>query len=689
MKSSLAVTLKAVFSKKRKDLYEKVMMTEHAFMIFAALIIGTLAGYGTIIIRYLIKYISEISFSSADSFLEAVIATPWYLRLGIPAAGGLIMGPILYYFSKESRRSGVPDVMQSVMVRGGYIRPRVAIVKAITTAIAIGTGGSVGREGPIVQIGSSIGSSIGQFFRVSHQRLKTFVGCGAAAGIAAAFNAPIAGALFAVEIILQDFAFAQFSPIVISSVMATVISHHFAGNFAEFQVPTYTLVSYHELIFYFMMAFCLAVVGVVFTKVLFKVEDLFEKHVPLPDYLKPAIGGLLIGIIALKFPQIMGIGYESINNALHGKTLGVLALVLILIKIFSTSISLGAGSSGGIFAPSLFLGAMTGVTFGSMVHRLFPDMTGGPGAYALVAMGGLVAAVTHAPITAIIMIFELTNNYSVILPLMITCIISMIVSSSLQSESVYTLNLVRRKVHIKNGSETDIMRSIFVKRIYSKNFEWMEHTLKFNQVVDRLITAKNPYFPVLNGEKKLIGMISMQDIKEYLFEKDMLQDLLIADDIAVKNLITVRLGDNCQDVLEKLTRSILQGVPVVSDKDPTVLLGMLWRKDIYAAYNQEKERRNLASSFASKITMKNIDQTVQFMEGYSLTEIPVPKYFVGKSIKDLNIRAKFNVDVILIRGNSSEGSIVKAMPSPEYIFSITDSILVMGEIGKINLLKSV
>lgn len=677
------------FSEKRKELYEKAIMTEHVFMIFAAIIIGALAGYGTIVIRYLIKFISELTFSGAGSFLEAVMATPWYLRIAIPAIGGLIMGPILYYFSKESKRSGVPDVMQSVMVRGGYIRPRVAIIKALTTAIAIGTGGSVGREGPIVQIGSSIGSSIGQFFRVSHQRLKTFVGCGAAAGIAATFNAPIAGALFAVEIILQDFAFAQFSPIVISSVMATVISHHYAGNFAEFQVPTYTLVSYHELAFYFIMAFCLAVVGVFFIKTLFSVEDFFEKNLKIPGYLKPAIGGLIIGVVALKFPEIMGVGYETINDALHGKTLGIFALVLILIKIFSTSISLGAGSSGGIFAPSLFLGAMTGVTFGNIVNNFFPAITGTPGAYALVAMGGLVSAVTHAPITAIIMIFELTNNYSVILPLMITCIISMIVSSSLLRESVYTLNLVRRKVHIKSGSEADIMQSIFVKSIYCKDFEWMEHTLKFNEVVDKLITAKNPYFPVLNKEKKMIGMISMQDIKEYLFEKDMLQDLLIADDIAVKDLITARLGDTCHDVLEKLTRSVLQGIPVVSDNDPTVLLGMIWRKDVYAAYNQEKERRNLASSFASKITMKNIDNTVQFMEGLSLTEIPVPKYFVGKSIKDLNIRAKFNVDIILIRGNSLERSKVKAMPNPEYIFTITDSILVMGEIGKINLLKNI
>ncbi len=674
--------------KRIKRVLERLVLTEHLFVIIAALVIGTLSGFGTILIRALIKEISGFAFWGQGSFLENVKAAPWYLRILVPTMGGLIVGPIIHFLAREAKRSGVPEVMQSVLIRGGYIRPRVALIKAITTSITIGTGGSVGREGPIVQIGSSIGSTIGQFLNVSSQRMKTFVGCGAAAGIAAAFNAPVAGALFAVEIILQDFAFAQFSPIVISSVMATVISHGFKGNFAEFLLPEYTLTSYTEMWFYLLMAILLAVIGFIFIKTIYLSEDIFDKKIRIPVYLKPAIGGLMVGLIAIAFPDIMGVGYESVNNALHGKTIGVLAIVLVLVKIVSTSITLGSGGVGGVFAPCLFLGAMTGVFFGGVIHGFFPEITSNAGAYALVAMGGLVSAVTHAPITAIIMIFELTNNYTIILPLMITCIISTALCSTLSRESVYTLSLVRRNVHIKYGSETDVMKSLFVKNIFSRSMETMQEDLTFDQVINQLLTAQDPYFPVLSKQGQLCGIISLHNIKEVLYEKDVLAEVLIAGDIAERDVITATPNDDCQSVLEKLNKSRLQGIPVVDAIDSTRLLGMIWRRDIYLAYHKEIQRRDLASSFASQITTKSAGNTVHFMEGYSLAEFEVPSLFVGKSIKGLNIRAKFGVDIILIHHHGKKEPKQTTIPQPDYVFSADDSILALGQIGKINLVKS-
>ncbi len=667
---------------------ERFKLTEHLFVIVAALLIGALAGFGTILIRSMIKEISDFSFRGGGTVLENIKDSAWYWRILIPTIGGAIVGPIIYFFSKEAKRSGVPEVMQSVLIRGGYIRPRVAVVKAITTAITIGTGGSVGREGPIVQIGSSIGSTVGQLLNVSAQRTKTFVGCGAAAGIAAAFNAPVAGALFAVEIILLDFAFAQFSPIVISSVMATVVSHSFKGNFAEFSIPGYQLVSYHELWFYLAMAFILAVIGVIFIKSIYFFEDIFEKKIKIPVYLKPAIGGALVGSIAVFFPDIMGVGYESINNALHGETIGVLVLILILAKIISTSITVGSGSAGGIFAPSLFLGAMTGVFFGDVIHYLFPSITATPGAYALVAMGGLVSAVTHAPITAIIMIFELTNNYTIILPLMITCIFSTAISSKLSRESVYTLSLLRRNIHISQGSSIDIMKSIFVRDVYTKTISPIPENLSFSDIVNQLLIAKDPYLPVLNAQEELVGMVSLTTIRELLFEKEILADVMIAGDVAEKNLVTAFSQDNCQTVLEKLDQNDLQGIPVVETSNPAKLLGMIWRRDIYAVYNKEIKRRDLASSFASQISTTQADSTVHFMEGYSLAEITVPKRFIGKSLKNLQIRAKFGVDIILIKEKGKKQSSNISMPHPDYLFQEDNVILILGEIGKINLLKS-
>lgn len=674
-------------SDKTVSFLERAKMTEHTFMVIAALIIGVLGGFGALLIRIMIKGISEVFYSGSGSLLDNIIAAPWYVKLASPALGGLVVGPLIYFLAREAKGHGVPEVMQSILLRGGVIRPRVALVKAIASAITIGTGGSVGREGPIVQIGSSIGSSVGQFFNVSTQRMKTFVGCGAAAGIAAAFNAPIAGALFAVEIILGDFAFTQFSPIVISSVMATVISHHFEGNFAAFRVPEYQLTSSYELIFYFILAVLAAVVGHIFIRVLYYSEDFFDNRLKLPDYAKPVIGGILIGGMAILFPQVMGVGYESINDALHGKTIWNLALVLVFMKIIATSLTLGSGGSGGIFAPSLFLGAMTGVFFGSFVHWFFPDITSSPGAYALVAMGGLVAATTYAPITAIIIVFELTNDYHIILPLMITCIMSTIIATKLSRESIYTLKLVQRGIQIKDGAEINVMKSIFVKDVFTSRVETLSQFSTFDEVANSVISGKDPYFAVVDSQNHYLGMVTIHDVKEHLYEKDILQHLLIADDIADKEIEPVVASDNCQTVLDIMSRLNLQGLPVVDSPEKNRVVGMVWRKDIIDAYNEEVERRDITAAFASRITMKNIDSDVHFMEGYSMTELPVPKLFIGRSIKELDIRARYGVDILLIRSNTDEGSKIKAIPNPDYVFSYNDSIVVSGEIGKINLVR--
>ncbi|MBN2159424.1 MAG: chloride channel protein [Spirochaetes bacterium] len=663
-------------------------MTEHTFMIIMALIIGTLGGFGAIAIRVMIKWFSSLSFYGNGSVLENIMSSPWYIVIAAPMVGGLIVGPLIYFFAREAKGHGVPEVMQALIMKGGTIRPRVAFIKALASSITIGTGGSAGREGPMVQIGASLGSTIGRFLRVSPTRMKTFVGCGAAAGIAAAFNAPVAGALFSAEILLGDFAFSQFSPIVISSVMATVVSHKFEGNFAAFQVPEYQLLSTYELLFYFVLGVLCAFVAYAFIKVLYFSEDLFDNRFKIPEYLKPAVGGLAIGLMALGAPQIMGMGFDSIDNALHGNIVWYMALLFVFYKIAATAITLGSGGSGGIFAPSLFMGAMLGCAFGWLVHGSFPGIAAAPGAYALVAMGGVVAGTTHAPITAIIIVFELTNDYHIILPLMITCIISTVISTKLSRESIYTLKLVHRNIQLKDGAEINVMKSIFVKDVYTPHAETIAACSNFNEIVNMVIAGKDPHFPVIDRQSRLTGILSLNDVKDHLFDRDVLQNVLIAADIAVTEFETVTPEDNCQTVLEKIGSSNLEGLPVVHPRRSRTLMGMIWRRDVLKAYNKEIERRDITSSFASRITMKNIDQSVHFMEGYAITEIPVPNWFVGKSIRELNVRARFGVDILLIRVNDQEGPKIKAIPDPDYVFSFKDSLVIAGEIGKINLLKS-
>lgn len=677
-------------SQKSNIFLDRAKLTEHTFMIIVAIIIGVFAGFAAIGIRALIEGISNLSFEGSGSYLENIISTSWYWIILIPAIGGLIVGPLIYFFAPEAKGHGVPEVMQAILLKGGSIRPRVAIIKALASAISIGTGGSVGREGPIVQIGSSIGSTVGQFFKLPSSRLKTLVGCGAAAGIAAAFNAPIAGALFAVEIILMDFAVAQFSPIVISSVMATVISHSFEGNFSAFTVPAYEFVSPYEISFYFVLGALSGLVSYLFIKLLYFSEEYFDERMKIPEYLKPVVGGLAIGIIALVFPQVMGVGYETINIALYGKMVWYLAMALIFIKIIATAVTLGSGGSGGIFAPSLFMGATLGAFFGYFVHLLFPEITAGPGAYALVAMGGLVAGTTRAPVTAIIIVFELTNDYNIILPLMITVVISTILSSKLTRESIYTLKLVLRNIHIKEGTATNIMESIFVKDVYTKDIDTINISDNFNVVVQKVINGKGRKFPVVDNNNNLKGIILTSTIKDYLFDKDILKNLLVASDLLSPSFDTCTLDDNCQTVLDKMKKYDFEGLPVIESGASSQLIGMVWRKDIQDEYDREVERREISSNLASQISMRGDETSVQFLEGYSVAEINPPTSFIGESIRTLNVRAKYNVDILSVKTKKGGGgeSII-AIPSPDHIISENEILVIAGETKNINLLKNI
>ena len=689
MNSGSFENLSSRISSKIYGLIEKVKLTEHTLMIIVAIIIGLMAGFAALLIRWLIAEISAISFPGDLGYLGNVLNSPWFWILLVPTIGGLVVGPIINRLAPEAKGHGVPEVMQAILLRGGIIRPRVAFIKTIASAITIGTGGSVGREGPIIQIGSSLGSLVGQVLRLPANRLKTLVGCGAAAGIAAAFNAPIAGALFAVEIVLMDFTVSQFSPIVISSVVATVISHTFVGNEPAFAVPSYQLVSVYELFFYFILGIASGVVSYLYIKVLYLFEDFFDYKLKLYEDLKPALGGLLLGIVALVFPQVMGMGYDTITSALYSNITWYLALALVFAKMLATSLTLGSGASGGIFSPSLFIGVSLGSFLGSVLNIYFPEITATPGAYGLVAMGGLLAGATRAPLTAIIMVFELTKDYNIILPVMITCVISNILSSKLSNESIYTLKLLKRNIGIKEGVEINVMESIFVKEVFTKAFKSIKFTDNFNQVVNQIIKGKASEYPVVDNHGVVRGMISIHDIKDHLFEKDALQHVLIAGDMINANFDSLVPADSCNTALEKMRRYELEGLPVIENENSGKIIGMIWRKDIHDAYQKEIDRREITSSFASRITMKEEQPQVSFMEGYSVAEISPPKTFIGKSLRQLEIRAKYGIEVLSIKTKEKGEEKIKAIPGSDYTIKDNDILVIAGEIKNINLIRNI
>jgi CIC family chloride channel protein len=575
------------------SIFEQLRTSEQTIMAILAMIVGLAAGFGAVGFRHLIIFFQKISYGTGHNLIEHVQTLGWQSVIWIPAVGGLIVGPLVYFFAREAKGHGVPEVMEAIALKGGLIRKRLVFVKTLASAICIASGGSVGREGPIVQIGSAIGSTIGQVLKVSTERMKTLVGCGAAAGIAATFNAPIAGAMFALEIILGDFGIATFSPIVISSVTATAVSRHFLGDSPAFIVPSYELISSWEFPMYLVLGILCALVALTFVFLLYRTEDFFDQ-LRFPEYLRPMLGGIILGCMALVFPQILGVGYGAIDQVLLQQFSWQFVLFLVFVKILATSITIGSGGSGGIFAPSLFIGAMTGGFFGMLVHHIFPEITASPAAYSIVGMGAVVSATTHGPLTAILMLFEMTGDYKIILPLMITCIISSVVISQIRKESIYTLKLIRKGVDIKAGKEVNLLKSISVKSIMNTKVQTLFEGLTMGSLFEIISQSKYNSFPVIDGNNRLTGMLSFNDYSEALFNED-LKNLVIVKDIATLNVVKICVNDNIFNALEKISPRDLSILPVVSSEDETQLLGILTRRDIMGAYNQAVQKKILSN----------------------------------------------------------------------------------------------
>ena len=555
-------------------------------LLFLGGLIGLCSGLSSEFFRWLILFLKEMFFYGRFEILSIAPSVPWYFLPLIPMAGGLIIGPLSHFFPTEAKGHGVPEVMQSIALKNGIIKPRTILLRTFASAVCIGSGGSAGREGPIVQIGSSIGSALGQLFNMSAERIKILVGCGAAGGIAATFNAPLAGVIFSMEIILGVFSISTFTPIVISSVTATVVAHAFHGNTPAFIVPSYQIISYWEILFYIILGLLSGLIARLYIVTLYWSEDYFEKKINIHPVLKPAIGGLLIGCMAIFLPQIMGNGYEAMDMALNGQMVWYITFILIFMKIIATSITLGSGGSGGVFAPSLFIGAMLGGTFGSLVHFIFPDITATKGAYALVGMGSVIAAAAHAPMTNILILFELTNDYKIILPIMASCIIATSVVRYLSKDSIYTLKLRRRGINIQQGREVSIMGSIKVGDVMDRKVETILETTPFKRILAIFSKSTNSYFPVVNSKHKMVAILSFSDIREVMFEEG-LKDLVVAKDLAATDVISLSPKDNLNKALEKFVAIDVAQLPVVDSKNQDRVIGMLSRGDLISAYNKK------------------------------------------------------------------------------------------------------
>jgi CIC family chloride channel protein len=374
-------------------------------------------------------------------------------------------------------------------------------------------------------------------------------------------------------------------------VTATAVSRHFLGDHPAFIVPVYNLVSAWEFPLYVVLGFVCALIAFLFIKTLYFMEDIFDDF-RFPEYLKAAVGGLILGCMGLVFPHILGVGYGAIDLSLLQELSWWLMVLLILFKTLATSITIGSGGSGGIFAPSLFLGAMTGGAFGMMVNSFFPAITASPGAYGIVGMAAVVSATTHGPLTAILMLFEMTGEYRIILPLMITCIISSLAVRKLSRESIYTLKLMRRGIDIRAGREVNILKSIPVKSVMNTNVETVTERMSLGEISERIAKSKYNSFPMIDHTGKLTGILSYNDYREVMFNED-LMDLVIARDLATMNVVTVTMDSNLYEALELISQKDFSIMPVVSSKDASQLMGVLSRRDIIGAYDKAVIKKSL------------------------------------------------------------------------------------------------
>ncbi|WP_328329868.1 MULTISPECIES: chloride channel protein [unclassified Streptomyces] len=498
---------------------------EHGKLAVLAALTGIGAGLGSIVFRWLIKTFTQLFSGHADyAGAGGHAANPHVSWLGpffvllAPVVGGLLYGPLVDRFAKEARGHGVPEVMLAVAQRGGRINANVAVVKSLASALTIGSGGSVGREGPIVQIGSALGSTLGRLAKVTEGRMRLLVACGAAGGIAATFNAPLAGVFFAMELILRDFAIESFGAVVLSSVAASVIGRAAFGNAAFLNLPSFHVEHVAQYGLFALLGIAAGCAGIGFTRALYWIEDACDWAWRGPEWLRPAAGGLLLGVVLLALPEMYGVGYPVLENAAEGRYAAGFLLLLLVGKILATSLTIGIGGSGGVFAPSLFIGAMLGSAYGTGVQQLLPGTAGAVGAYALVGMGAVFAGSARAPITAVVILFELTGEYSIILPLMLAVVTATLVSKLISRDTVYTLKLRRRGIDLDAAAPGAPLGSQRVDEVMEELPYPLPAATTLSAAALLLAHSEHGSLPVLDADDRYVGTVTARAVAEALAE---------------------------------------------------------------------------------------------------------------------------------------------------------------------------
>ncbi len=637
-------------------------LAEDTVPLLLSILVGLITGVGAYIFIILLGEISDFARGIRDQ---------WGLAggLGIMVGAGFITGVIISQFALEAKGHGVPEVMEAIALKRGRIRPRVAIAKIIASAITIGGGGSAGREGPIVQVGSTLGSTAGQWAKLSDEQVGMLVASGAAAGIAATFNAPIAGTLFALEVILGRFTNRYLGIVVIASVAANVVSRTLLGENPAFIVPAYGLNSPLELPLYLLLGITCALAAILFIRVLYGAEHFFDGwNIPLP--VKTSIGMGVAAVVGFWEPEVLGPGLEFIGETIAGEmSLTISAMFAFLaMKLVATTFTLGSGNSGGVFAPGLFMGAMVGGIFGQMGAQLFPEIVTEPGAFALVGMAAMFAGSARAPITAIIIVLEMSNDYRLILPLLMTVIISTLIADVLHPDTIYTRKLALRGIQLERGHDVDLLQGVHVGEVMSKDYPSVKPDTPMKELLPRFNLTHHHGFAIVDEAHQFKGIITLTDL-ERVYQESTFEELSASDAGSTENLITVFPHDPIYLALRRMNIYDIGRLPVISSGNGGQYLGMVRRADILRAYEVGLTRKSIKQHQAKHFDLRDVEEN-EFMEivvdpnatmvGHSLIQFPC-----SDTCHIVSIRRKGQV--IIPQGDThiEAGDIIVAYVYPE------------------------
>jgi CIC family chloride channel protein len=592
--AALKKNLVSLFSPAEEERYG---WTSHIRWPLLSIVVGILAGSGAIFFEELLKLTLHHILHLPTGYLEPVkgatavligslAETRTWLYLLIPTLGGLAAGLLVFLVAPEAEGHGTDAMIEAFHHAGGYIRTRVPPVKVIASALTIGSGGSAGKEGPIAQIGAGLGSIMSSLLRLRARDRRILVLAGAAGGIGAIFHAPLGAALFAPEVLYREteFEFEAIMPCIVASIVASSIFDQYSGRTTLF-FPGSVNFEPRELLAYLLFGCVCAVIGFIYIKIFYGTRDWFFHPLKIPRILKPALGGLMLGAIALLGPPILDGGYGWIQAAMEGKILWQTMLILALLKIIATTATISSGGSGGVFGPSVFIGAMLGGAFGFLGHSLVPYWVVNPKSFVLVGIGGFFAGVAKVPVASIIMACEMSASYTLLVPLMLVSAISYLI---LGKTSLYEKQMVTRLVSPAHLGEfaRGLLEEAFVKEaIQPRNVLTIPETMRFGELIKVVTNSPESYFPVVDDHGKMTAILSINDIREVLFEETLAQ-VIIAKDVATPTVVRAFWDESLQDALDKMLMINVNELPVVREEEPDVIIGMIAKRDIISYYHE-------------------------------------------------------------------------------------------------------